>query len=338
MKKILKSKGKYIRHIEKDGNCLFKACADQLGDQFGGYTHLNIRDIACDLIAAERHLYAPYMADEEEVSFDDQIKTMRQGGQWWYTSECWIKALAVITQRCVQVLTYDSLTNEKVDVIEHGVEFKSNDTHAIVLLRSFDNHFDSVHNQTEDEPPIMFPQRNTRSAKLPFKFDVNSFLSQNIKWRAEINAEAKTPASIETSNHSALYSPITALQEDQQRSPGGSPLPPELKRLEGNEIEKPQPSNSSTHVQEADSLDDEVGESPPALINNNTDTQVVITSEMVDNDITEDNVHDGKTSFTVLYQDQDDLCERVATLQPFQNVSTTTTYNQILYTIIFVRI
>jgi hypothetical protein len=59
---------------------------------------------------------------------------------------------------------------------------------------------------------------------------------------------------------------------------------------------------------------------------------------MVDNDITEDNVHDGKTSFTVLYQDQDDLCERVATLQPFQNVSTTTTYNQILYTIIFVRI
>ena len=50
----------------------------------------------------------------------------------------------------------------------------------------------------------------------------------------------------------------------------------------------------------------------------------------VSNDITEDNIHDGMTSFTVLYQNQDELCERVATLQPFQNVSiTTTTYNQI---------
>ena len=44
----------------------------------------------------------------------------------------------------------------------------------------------------------------------------------------------------------------------------------------------------------------------------------------------EGNIHDGRTSFTVMHRDQDALCERLAILQPIQDVSTTTTttYNQ----------
>ena len=42
--------------------------------------------------------------------------------------------------------------------------------------------------------------------------------------------------------------------------------------------------------------------------------------------IAEDKIHDGRTSFTVMHRGQDALCERLAILQPFQDVSTTTTY------------
>lgn len=51
--------------------------------------------------------------------------------------------------------------------------------------------------------------------------------------------------------------------------------------------------------------------------------------------IAEDKIHDGRTSFTVMHRGQDALCERLAILQPIQDVSTTTTYNQKYHRFLF---
>ena len=53
MRGLLQEMGLFLRIIDSDGNCFFKAVGDQMGDPFGNATHLLLRKRVCDW--EERH-------------------------------------------------------------------------------------------------------------------------------------------------------------------------------------------------------------------------------------------------------------------------------------------
>ena len=67
-----------IRPIVMDGNCFFRAIADQLvGDE---EHHLLYRKRAVDHMSKNEQLYKFFVEDDEP--FADYVKRMRQPGQW----------------------------------------------------------------------------------------------------------------------------------------------------------------------------------------------------------------------------------------------------------------
>jgi OTU domain-containing protein 3 len=76
---ILRRRGFFIRPIEADGNCFFRAVADQLGvpDK-----HAELREQCVDYMLANRDDFEPFRDDTEEESFDSYCSHMRQHSVW----------------------------------------------------------------------------------------------------------------------------------------------------------------------------------------------------------------------------------------------------------------
>lgn len=75
---LLKTKGLFMRDVDGDGNCLFRAVADQLeGDE---QFHEKYRVLAADQILANRNFYSMFV--EDSVDIDQYINSMYENGTW----------------------------------------------------------------------------------------------------------------------------------------------------------------------------------------------------------------------------------------------------------------
>eukprot|EP00928_Gymnodinium_smaydae_P087274 TRINITY_DN71553_c0_g1_i1.p1 TRINITY_DN71553_c0_g1~~TRINITY_DN71553_c0_g1_i1.p1 ORF type:complete len:340 (+),score=53.35 TRINITY_DN71553_c0_g1_i1:97-1116(+) len=79
----LKPLGLAVRKMDMDGNCLFRAFADQvLGDC---EEHQQFRDECCDLMMEQAEEFSLFHADdedEESLSFEAYVQRMRHPGRW----------------------------------------------------------------------------------------------------------------------------------------------------------------------------------------------------------------------------------------------------------------
>jgi len=75
---FIKPKGLYLRDVEGDGNCLFRAIADQLdGDEAA---HEKYRIQAIDYLIKKKDYFAMFLQDDEDI--DKYIKNMIEDGTW----------------------------------------------------------------------------------------------------------------------------------------------------------------------------------------------------------------------------------------------------------------
>jgi len=75
---FLKSKGLYMRDVEGDGNCLFRAISDQMiGDES---MHEQYRLMAVDYIKSRKEYFAMFLQEGENI--DDHITAMSKDGVW----------------------------------------------------------------------------------------------------------------------------------------------------------------------------------------------------------------------------------------------------------------
>jgi len=74
----LKPKGLYIRTVLGDGNCLFRAVADQIANKESNYKVY--RDLAIRLISKNKRLFQMFL--EESESIDEYITEITKDGKW----------------------------------------------------------------------------------------------------------------------------------------------------------------------------------------------------------------------------------------------------------------
>ena len=72
----LRAMGLYPAHTLGDGNCLFRALADQYYGSPSHHHHL--RSEICDWLAAHKERYAPFVDDERGL--DVHLQCMRRSG------------------------------------------------------------------------------------------------------------------------------------------------------------------------------------------------------------------------------------------------------------------
>ena len=74
----IKPKGLYLRNIESDGNCLFRAVADQLEGNEKNYKKYRIE--AVEYIKEHKDHFAIFLLDSENI--EDYIKRLEKDGTW----------------------------------------------------------------------------------------------------------------------------------------------------------------------------------------------------------------------------------------------------------------
>lgn len=74
---LLKSGGLWIKEVEADGACLFRAFADQLGGDGGG-AHAQLRERCVDFMQAHREDFEPFLLED----FSEYCARMRESSTW----------------------------------------------------------------------------------------------------------------------------------------------------------------------------------------------------------------------------------------------------------------
>lgn len=74
---LLKSCGLWIKEVESDGACLFRAFADQL-DGNKGADHASYRERCVDFLVANRSDFEPFLSED----FGEYCKKMRSAAEW----------------------------------------------------------------------------------------------------------------------------------------------------------------------------------------------------------------------------------------------------------------
>lgn len=99
----LRPLGLVVRKMEGDGNCLFRAFADQItGDC---EEHQQFRDECCDIMleqAAEFELFHADEDEEESLSFEAYVQRMRHPGKWG----CQLELMALCRQHNVNAIVH----------------------------------------------------------------------------------------------------------------------------------------------------------------------------------------------------------------------------------------
>jgi hypothetical protein len=96
----LQSMGLIIKHVDGDGNCMFRSLADQLcGDQ---ERHAEYRDRVCAYLEANEEYFALFTEDDEPV--EEYILRMREDGEWGGHQELYAASRCFATD----ILVYQS--------------------------------------------------------------------------------------------------------------------------------------------------------------------------------------------------------------------------------------
>jgi len=77
---LLRSQGLYLKEMKKDGNCLFRAVADQLEDD--EENHNLYRSVATDFLKKNKEKMKKFIAQENGENIDEYIAHMEKDGSW----------------------------------------------------------------------------------------------------------------------------------------------------------------------------------------------------------------------------------------------------------------
>ncbi len=69
-----------LKDVTGDGNCLFRAFADQVDGTEN--THMIMREEACKYMVAHQEFFEPFLDEEEDGSFKNYIALMKKNGEW----------------------------------------------------------------------------------------------------------------------------------------------------------------------------------------------------------------------------------------------------------------
>jgi OTU domain-containing protein 3 len=69
-----------LRDVGGDGNCLFRAFADQVDGSEAAQAFM--REEACSFMARQEEFFRPFLDEEEEGTFENYLKAMRRSGEW----------------------------------------------------------------------------------------------------------------------------------------------------------------------------------------------------------------------------------------------------------------
>eukprot|EP00004_Rigifila_ramosa_P011951 TRINITY_DN2563_c0_g1_i1.p1 TRINITY_DN2563_c0_g1~~TRINITY_DN2563_c0_g1_i1.p1 ORF type:complete len:383 (+),score=88.08 TRINITY_DN2563_c0_g1_i1:26-1150(+) len=94
----LRKHGLAVRDVAGDGNCLFRAFADQVEDNADNHAHF--RALACDFMDMNRDHFAPFFEN-----FDDYLRDMRRLGEWGGNAE--LQALSAACGVNINIHQYD---------------------------------------------------------------------------------------------------------------------------------------------------------------------------------------------------------------------------------------
>lgn len=123
--------GLTIVHITADGNCLFRAVADQL--EGNEEEHPKYRKMVVDYIEEHREEYEPFL--EDEVPFDDYCKNMRETSTWAGHMELQVISSVTHTNICIHRLSFPRW---------HIQNFKSTEARCIHLSYHNGEHYNSI--------------------------------------------------------------------------------------------------------------------------------------------------------------------------------------------------
>lgn len=129
--------GLRIARVTADGNCLFRAVADQL--EGNEEEHSKYRKMVVDYIEKHQKEYEPFL--EDEVPFDEYCKQMREPGTWAGHME--LQAISLVTQ--VNICIHRLLSPRW-----HIVNFKNTETRCIHLSYHDGEHYNSVRRKDDD--------------------------------------------------------------------------------------------------------------------------------------------------------------------------------------------
>lgn len=133
--KQLKPLGLHVRKMEGDGNCLFRAFADQVGGDFE--EHQKYRDECCTLMlenAEEFELFHADEDDQESESFRDYVQRMRHAGRWGSQLEL----MALCRRYSVNAIVHQS------GLPAYEMDFAPREARCIQLSYHDGEHFNSI--------------------------------------------------------------------------------------------------------------------------------------------------------------------------------------------------
>lgn len=158
--------GLKIVHITADGNCLFRAVADQL--EGNEEEHPKYRKMVVDYIEAHREEYEPFL--EDEVPFDNYCKNMRETSTWAGHMELQVISLVTHTNICIHRLLSPRW---------HIQNFKSTEARCIHLSYHNGEHYNSIRKKEDDgqgpakyillETPVIEKKTNGKDRGAPQK-------------------------------------------------------------------------------------------------------------------------------------------------------------------------
>lgn len=122
--------------VTADGNCFFRAVAEQLeGDE---EQHSKYRKMVVDYLEEHREDFEPFV--EDDVSFDDYLKTMREESTWAGHMEIQATSLVTRTNICIHQLKTPRW---------HIRNFNTADTKTLHLSYHDGEHYNSVRRQDD---------------------------------------------------------------------------------------------------------------------------------------------------------------------------------------------
>ena len=121
--------GLKIVPVAADGNCFFRAIADQLeGDE---EQHAKYREMVVQYIIDHRENFEPFVEDDE--NFDEYCSRMKESGTWAGHMEIQATSMATRTNICIHRLkssclnihNFNTRNSRTLELSYHGQHYKS---------------------------------------------------------------------------------------------------------------------------------------------------------------------------------------------------------------------
>ena len=135
----LKPRGLYLREMQKDGNCLFRAVADQLENNED--LHQKYRNIAVDFMSEHEDRFSDFITLGSDCKFSDYIAKMKCDKTWGGHLE-----LQAVSE-ALSLKIYIHQINQDCTII--GKEGREGQRTVNIAFHPVQEHFDSVHHVPE---------------------------------------------------------------------------------------------------------------------------------------------------------------------------------------------